>query len=98
MALALHENAAQPTAAVDVAAGARSAPRAITSAIASLAPLEDLLGRDGREQVHECGRRRRSSRSDGWRRARPRCRRGSTRRTGGSRASAGRPGTSACPP
>ena len=40
------------------------------------------------------GDRARSSRSGGWRPARRRCRRGSTRRTGSGRASAGRPGTS----
>ena len=41
-------------------------------------------------------RRGRSSPSGGWPRARRRCRRGSTRRRGSGRASAGRPGTSPC--
>ena len=40
--------------------------------------------------------RARSSRSGGWRPAPPRCRRGSTRRRGCSRASGGRSGTSPC--
>ena len=39
---------------------------------------------------------RRSSRSDGWRRGRRRCRHGSTRRTAGNRASADRSGISPC--
>ena len=56
--------------------------------------LERVLRRSPVRRCRGGVRRGRSSRSGGSPRCRPRCRRGSTRRRGRGRASAGRPGTS----
>ena len=72
------------------------APRLPCTNAGLLARLQDPLGIQEAVELDESWPRARSSRSDGWRPARRRCRRGSIRRRGCGRASGDRSGTSPC--
>ncbi len=59
-------------------------------------PPQELASDPTIRRAGSAWRRARSSPSDGWRRSRRRCRRGSTRKRGCGRASKGLSGTSPC--